>query len=357
MLVCGWWNDGGPLPQVSEYITFLFNREHKRDDIQCIEWWPNLSPNPPMGSESESSLMHTLLIGLNQTICGGPASWNNASGRMYRCTTQKRVLLKTQDVLSWHSSILQIKNEWNTNKRKENNLQMYIRKYTSMGKTQLLPHVQFSIREVTQSSTGFSPHRFVIEHREQMQHWMAGSTRAHEEGPGLPSTCVQQGSQDRKLHPGEKVLALVLTNDRKFLAWSLWHCKQDRPCELHGKAARLAWRPPDLPRECTEKVPVLSANVSPQEPAKVNMWVKLASGQQQDGRHWWGLPMCFCISLGEQQVIAHDIVMKSGKIVRQRFYRIPVARRGHVWEEVQKMLEMGVVEESHSACNDFSKLN
>ena len=42
------------------------------------EWWPNLSPNPPMGSESQSdyllSLMHTLLIGLSQTIRGSPAS-------------------------------------------------------------------------------------------------------------------------------------------------------------------------------------------------------------------------------------------------------------------------------------------
>ena len=91
-----WWRSAPTSVWVN---NFLFNREHKRDDIQCIwmvaESSPNLSPNPPMGSESESSLMHTLLIGLSQTIRGSPASWNNASGRRYRFTTQKRVLLKT----------------------------------------------------------------------------------------------------------------------------------------------------------------------------------------------------------------------------------------------------------------------
>ena len=89
-----WWRS---TPKSVWVNNFLFNREHKRDVIQCIwmvaESSPNLSPNPPMGSETESSLMHTLLIGLSQTIRGCPASWDNTP-KMFRLTTQTAPYLK-----------------------------------------------------------------------------------------------------------------------------------------------------------------------------------------------------------------------------------------------------------------------
>lgn len=72
--------------------------------------------------------------------------------------------------------------------------------------------------------------------------------------------------------------------------------------------------------------------------------------------------------------ITHDIVTEPGVTIRVKSYRIPEAKREAVRAEVKKMLELGVIEESHSQwssptvlvpkpdgsirfCNDFRKLN
>ena len=77
---------------------------------------------------------------------------------------------------------------------------------------------------------------------------------------------------------------------------------------------------------------------------------------------------------GHTQVVQHEIRTLPGKTVNQRPYRVPEARKVAIQEEVRKMLELGVVEESQSAwsspivlvpkpdgsvrfCNDYRKLN
>ena len=77
---------------------------------------------------------------------------------------------------------------------------------------------------------------------------------------------------------------------------------------------------------------------------------------------------------GRTTTTSHDIRMEPGARVRLRPYRIPEAWRAIIRAEVANMLQMGVIEESHSAwsnpvvlvpkpdgtyrfCNDFWKLN
>ncbi|KAJ8268644.1 hypothetical protein COCON_G00138160 [Conger conger] len=77
---------------------------------------------------------------------------------------------------------------------------------------------------------------------------------------------------------------------------------------------------------------------------------------------------------GRTTKVHHDIVTEPGRRVRLRPYRIPEARRQTIREEVARMLDLGVIEESQSAwsspivlvpkpdgswrfCNDFRRLN
>ena len=115
---------------------------------------------------------------------------------------------------------------------------------------QLLPYVLFSIMEVPESSTGFSPfellygwrprgmldlakeaweeqplpHRSVFEHMEQMQLRMAQVwpvVRGHmRKAQDAQARVYNRGPKVREFQPGEKVLVLVSMND-KFLA--KWH--------------------------------------------------------------------------------------------------------------------------------------
>ncbi len=49
---------------------------------------------------------------------------------------------------------------------------------------------------------------------------------------------------------------------------------------------------------------------------------------------------------GRTTVIKHEIRTPPGVVVRQRSYRIPEARRPAIEEEVQKMLQLGIIEPS-----------
>ena len=77
---------------------------------------------------------------------------------------------------------------------------------------------------------------------------------------------------------------------------------------------------------------------------------------------------------GYTEVVQHEIRTLPGRTVNQRPYRVPEARKVAIQEEVRKMLELGVIEESQSAwaspivlvpkpdgsvrfCNDYRKLN
>ncbi|KAL2095474.1 hypothetical protein ACEWY4_010193 [Coilia grayii] len=102
---------------------------------------------------------------------------------------------------------------------------------------------------------------------------------------------------------------------------------------------------------------------------------QLSAKQVQDLRELLdGNRDVFSETPGRTTVITHDIKTAPGKTVRLRPYRIPEAQRQAIRQEVQKMLDLGVLEESHSAwsspivlvgkpdgsirfCNDYRKVN
>ena len=284
---------------------------------------------------------------------------------------------------------------------------------------QLIPYVLFAIREVPQSSTGFSPfellygrrprglldlaretweaqpspHRSVLEHVEQLQAraqkvWPL--VREHmEKAQRAQSRVYNRGATLRSFEVGEKVLVLVPTSECKFLA------KWKGPYEIVEKVGAVNYKVRQPGRRkgtqlyhvnilkkwyAADEVPLpaLMANVSPQTSQTlppVPLGEDLAPAQVQEMKELLGRNRDRFSELpGRTHVITHDIDTVPGKIVRQRPYRIPAARRQAIRDEVENMLKLGVIEESFSPwsspivivpkpdgslrfCNDFRKLN
>ncbi|XP_061098630.1 uncharacterized protein LOC133128839 [Conger conger] len=281
---------------------------------------------------------------------------------------------------------------------------------------QLLPYLLFSVREVPQSTTGFAPFellygrrprglldlakeaweqqpsrtRSLIEHVEQMDRRMAQiwpMMRAHmERAQREKARLYNRGAQVREFAPGDKVMILVPTSECKFLAQ--WHgpyevVERTGPVNYRvrqpGRRHRLQiyhvnlmkrWHePPPAP------TPVLSAQWVPPPTPDVSIGEQLSSRQQQALRELVNRSRdIFSTMPGRTHLIAHDISTEPGKTVKLRPYRIPEARRHAIQEEVKKMLDLGVIEESRSAwsspvvlvpkpdgtwrfCNDFRRLN
>uniref|UniRef100_A0A8C1GXK8 Gypsy retrotransposon integrase-like protein 1 n=1 Tax=Cyprinus carpio TaxID=7962 RepID=A0A8C1GXK8_CYPCA len=281
---------------------------------------------------------------------------------------------------------------------------------------QLLPYVLFSIREVPQSSTGFSPfellygrrprgmmdiakevwenqpspHRSVVEHVEQMHQRMTQVwpiVREHmKRAQEAQARVYNRGAQLREFQPGEKVMVLVPTHECKFLA--KWH----GPYEVVERVGPVNYKIRQLGRRRVHQIyhinllkkwyepeqcllSPLSSQVSSQEPVEVEMGAQLSPTQKQDllemvSQH----SDVFSLLPGRTTVVYHDIVTEPGRKVRLKPYRIPEAQREAIREEVRKMLALNIIEESSSAwsspivlvpkpdgsvrfCNDFRKLN
>lgn len=131
---------------------------------------------------------------------------------------------------------------------------------------QLLPYLLFAVREVPQSSTGFSPfdllyshkprglldiaketwevqpcpHRTVIEHVGAMQDRMAAVVpimKEHmEKAQRDQSAAYNRAAQPREFKPGDRVLVLVPTVECKFLA--TWQ----RPFEVIEKVGEVNYK-------------------------------------------------------------------------------------------------------------------
>lgn len=281
---------------------------------------------------------------------------------------------------------------------------------------QLLPYLLFAIREVPQSSTGFAPfellygrrprglldlakeaweqqpsrHRSIIEHVDLMDRRMGRIWPMVREHMGRvqaeQSRLYNRGAQVREFKPGDRVMVLIPTSECKFLA--KWHgpyevvertgpvnYKVKQPgrrqvTQIYHVNLLKRWHDPGQALE-----PVFLIPPVPQVQPEVPLGSQLTPRQRQElqelvGRH----REVFSDTPGRTSVIKHDIITEPGKRVRLRPYRIPEARRQIVREEVQKMLELGVIEESQSAwsspivlvgkpdgswrfCNDFRKLN
>ncbi|XP_073727643.1 uncharacterized protein [Misgurnus anguillicaudatus] len=281
---------------------------------------------------------------------------------------------------------------------------------------QLLPYLLFSIREVPQASTGFAPfellypykprglldiakeaweeqpcpHRSFIEHVGQMRDRMAAIypiVREHMEKAQREQQAIyNRPAQPREFQPGDRVLVLVPTVECKFLAtWQGPFEVIERVGEVNYRVKQTGKRKPDQiyhvnllkrwhPRE------VMMCSLSPSKPSdppreEVRVSPDLNPQQKQEVLELVDRNKdVFSIVPGHTQMIQHEIQTVPGKIVQQRPYRIPEARREAIKEEVREMLRLGVIEESQSAwsspivmvpkpdgtirfCNDFRKLN
>ena len=281
---------------------------------------------------------------------------------------------------------------------------------------QLLPHVLFAIREVPQASTGFSPfellygrrprglldiardawesrpspHRTVIEHVEQVRGRMAQIWPLVREHLGraqqAQARVYNRGAQLRTFNPGDQVLVLVPTSECKFLAkWQGPYDIIDRVGDVNyrvrqpgrRKAIQIyhinllkRWQPLTTPRD-----PALLTLAARLPLPEVPVGEALSPSQSQDMRDLVLQHLdVFSERPGRTTTASHDIRTEPGARVRLRPYRIPEARRAAIRAEVASMLQMGVIEESHSAwsspvvlvpkpdgsyrfCNDFRRLN
>ncbi|XP_071061873.1 uncharacterized protein [Pseudochaenichthys georgianus] len=284
---------------------------------------------------------------------------------------------------------------------------------------QLLPYVLFSIREVPQASTGFSPfellygrqprglldiakeaweeqpspHRSLIEHVETMQTHMKDvwpMVREHmAQAQEAQRKVYNRGAQPREFLPGDKVLLLVPTTEHRFLAswqgpyevvekvgpvnYKVRQPGRRKPSQIYHVNLLKKWYAREALLCCGS--PVVSPSSPDQEVAEVEYGPGLSKAQLQQTKELVQQTLdVFSLRPGRTTMVEHQIHTEPGQKVKMRPYRVPEARRAAIEQEVQKMLAMGVIEESHSEwtspvilvpkpdktnrfCNDFRKLN
>ncbi|XP_063041160.1 uncharacterized protein LOC134436063 [Engraulis encrasicolus] len=281
---------------------------------------------------------------------------------------------------------------------------------------QLIPYLLFAVREVPQSSTGFSPfelllsyrprglldiakeaweeqpcrQRTLIEHVGAMKERMRAIypiVREHmESAQRQQQASYNRPAQPREFQPGDRVLVLVPTVECKFLAtWQGPYEVIERVGEVnykvrqpdkrkkeqiyhvnllkkwHAREALFSCLPPTESKEPAREEVQVGPDLSPHQR---QMTLELVDRNRD----------VFSSLPGHTEVTQHEIRTIPGRTVTQRPYRVPEARKVAIKEEVKKMLELGVIEESRSAwaspivlvpkpdgsvrfCNDYRKLN
>ncbi|XP_063054453.1 uncharacterized protein LOC134448729 [Engraulis encrasicolus] len=281
---------------------------------------------------------------------------------------------------------------------------------------QLIPYLMFAVREVPQSSTGFSPFELLLSYRPRGLLDIA--KEAWEEQPCRQRTLIEhvgamkermkviypivrehmeaaqrqqqaaynRPSQPREFKPGDRVLVLVPTVECKFLAtWQgpyeviervgqvnykvrqpdkrkheqIYHVNLLK--KWHAREALLSCLPPTESMEPAREEVQVGPGLSPHQR---QMTLELVDRNRD----------VFSSLPGHTEVVQHQIRTMPGRTITQRPYRVPEARKAVIEEEVKKMLELGVIEESKSAwaspivlvpkpdgsvrfCNDYRKLN
>lgn len=277
----------------------------------------------------------------------------------------------------------------------------------------LLPYLLFAVREVPQSSTGFSPfellygrqprglldiaketwehestpYRSVIEHVSQMQDRIKAVmplVREHmQQAQQAQSRIYNRGAKLRQFSPGDRVLVLIPTVESKFLAkWQGPFTIVKKISEVNYLVHQPGKRKPEQnyhinllkPWKDRETLVVNSAPRSYTVP-EVRIAESLFPHQKQEAQEFVMRNNDFFSELpGLTHVIKHDIVTEPSVKVKIKPYRVPEARREVITQEINKMLDLGVIEESVSEwsspivlipksdgsirfCNDYRQLN
>uniref|UniRef100_A0AAQ4PTP4 ribonuclease H n=1 Tax=Gasterosteus aculeatus aculeatus TaxID=481459 RepID=A0AAQ4PTP4_GASAC len=257
----------------------------------------------------------------------------------------------------------------------------------------------FAVREVPQASTGFSPFELLFGRtprgvldlikesweegpspgKNEIQYVLDLRAKLHTLGKMSRENLLQaqerqqrlynRGARLRQFTPGEKVLVLLPSSNSKLLA------KWQGPFEVtrqvgdvdyevvrsdRGGATQIyhlnllkAWRE-------AESVALVSAvpereELGPEvpkaaDPTPLPYEARLSEDQRMDiAQLQKQFADVFSPLPGRTDLIAHRIETPPGVTVRSRPYRMPEHKRKVVQGELASMLEMGVIEESHSA--------
>ncbi len=255
------------------------------------------------------------------------------------------------------------------------------------------------MREVPQASTGFSPFELLYgrqprgvldvlretweegpsESKNEIQHVLDLRTKLHTLGQLSMENLLQaqdkqsrlynRGTRLRKFAPGDKVLVLLPTSSSKLLA------KWQGPFEVTRRVGDLNYEVVrtdrsgarqiyhlNLLKKWSEVEPVMLAtavsgedDLGPEVIAKIQSLTlapggdHLSPSQLTDvARLQKDFADVFSPRPGRTSLIQHHIETEPGVVVRSRPYRLPEHKKKVFQSELEAMLEMGVIEESHS---------
>ena len=257
----------------------------------------------------------------------------------------------------------------------------------------------FAVREVPQASSGFSPFELLFGRKprgvldliketwedgpspskNEVQYVLDLRAKLHALGQLSRENLLQaqerqqrlynRGAKLRKFSPGDKVLVLLPSSSSKLLA--KWQgpfvvtrqvgdvdyevARSDRggSTQIYHLNLLKAWReavPVSLVSAVSERdelgpeVPnsFKSTPLSCDDRLSLAQKAEVAELQRRFADVFSPLP-------GRTNLIQHQIITHPGVTVRSRPYRLPEHKRKVVQEEIKAMLEMGVIEESHSA--------
>ncbi|XP_058888002.1 uncharacterized protein LOC131738165 isoform X1 [Acipenser ruthenus] len=260
----------------------------------------------------------------------------------------------------------------------------------------LLPYLLFAVREVPQSSTGFSP--FELLYGRQPRGILDLLREGWEEHKGSSKNVVKyvlllrdrldlvgrlaqdnlrsaqhrqeqhynKNARIRTFRPGDKVMLLLPSSELKLCA------KWQGPYEVIRAIGKVNYeiRQPDRrnereiyhinllkPWQAREVLFIAPGNMEddlgpcPETPSTraISMGEQLVPDQQRELRKLIEeFSDVFSDVPGRTNLVEYDIISPPGVTVRERPYRIPESRRSGVRKEVRDMLELGVIEPSRS---------
>ncbi len=257
----------------------------------------------------------------------------------------------------------------------------------------------FAVREVPQASTGFSPFELLYGRqphgvldvlretweegpsgsKNEIQHVLDLRTKLHTLGQLSMENLLQaqdkqsrlynRGTRLRNFAPGDKVLVLLPTSSSKLLA------KWQGPFEVTRRVGDLNYEVLrtdrsgarqiyhlNLLKKWSEVEPVMLAttvsgedDLGPEVITKIQSLTLAPGGDHLSPSQLTNVARLqkefadvFSPLPGRTNLIQHHIETEPGVVVRSRPYRLPEHKKKVVQSELEAMLEMGVIEESHS---------